>query len=341
MKRMIFAILALLLLALLAGLYWSYRHSQAPSSSAKLWTVAFTEPDKKNSDPALAQTLCSWLSQTQKDVELAAFEINLPCVKETLLHLHQDHKTVRIVTDSDHVAEIKELKQAGIPVVEDHRRAFMHNKFLIRDGQEVWTGSLNLTENGVQRNNNNVIRLRDTGVAKLYRAEFDELFGGAFGPSSPRQKLPALFSFPDLQVEVLFSPEDPVRERILDLLHQARQSIYFMAFSFTDDKMGKALAQQAQAGVEIHGVFEKRGSTSKYSEYGRLKKLKLDVHQDGNPGILHHKVFILDRKIVITGSYNFSKNADRSNDENLMVLHNPEIAQRYLEEYQRVASLAH
>lgn len=59
------------------------------------------------------------------------------------------------------------------------------------------------------------------------------------------------------------------------------------------------------------------------------------MRQDGNPGTFHHKVIILDDEVVITGSLNFSENADDSNDENVIVIINKEIAKLYLDEFDR------
>jgi phosphatidylserine/phosphatidylglycerophosphate/cardiolipin synthase-like enzyme len=60
------------------------------------------------------------------------------------------------------------------------------------------------------------------------------------------------------------------------------------------------------------------------------------VRLDGNEGLMHHKVFIIDERIVITGSYNFSASAETTNDENVVILFNPAIAAQYLGEFQRV-----
>ena len=57
--------------------------------------------------------------------------------------------------------------------------------------------------------------------------------------------------------------------------------------------------------------------------------------QDGNPGVMHHKVILIDDDIVVTGSFNFSANADDSNDENVVVLRNKDIAALYLQEFER------
>ena len=55
---------------------------------------------------------------------------------------------------------------------------------------------------------------------------------------------------------------------------------------------------------------------------------------------MHHKVIIIDGEIVIFGSFNFSDSADRSNDENLLIIYNRAVAARFEEEFQRVFKLA-
>lgn len=67
---------------------------------------------------------------------------------------------------------------------------------------------------------------------------------------------------------------------------------------------------------------------------------KVPVKQDGNPSFLHHKVIIVDERIVITGSMNYSTNAEENNDENVIIIDNAEIARLYLQEFERVWNLA-
>jgi phosphatidylserine/phosphatidylglycerophosphate/cardiolipin synthase-like enzyme len=86
----------------------------------------------------------------------------------------------------------------------------------------------------------------------------------------------------------------------------------------------------------VRGVFEKSGSETRFSEYGRMKQAKLDVWQDGNWYQMHHKVFIVDGQTVILGSFNFSQNADHDNDENLLIVDDAGIVQAYTAEFQRV-----
>ncbi|MER3450752.1 MAG: phospholipase, partial [Thermus sp.] len=75
----------------------------------------------------------------------------------------------------------------------------------------------------------------------------------------------------------------------------------------------------------------KVASQGEHREEGLLRA-GIDVRKDANPYTLHDKVMVIDETWVITGSYNFSNNAWRSNNENLLVLKSPELAQRYKKE---------
>ena len=100
--------------------------------------------------------------------------------------------------------------------------------------------------------------------------------------------------------------------------------------------MGDAILERAQAGVEVRGVFENTGSQTRFSEYGRLREAGLDVRRDGNPFLMHHKVIIIDGRIVIFGSYNFSINADEDNDENVLIVDDDGFAAAFVSEFQKV-----
>lgn len=72
------------------------------------------------------------------------------------------------------------------------------------------------------------------------------------------------------------------------------------------------------------------------TEFDPFRQAGLNVRIDGNDGQMHHKVFIVDGKIVVMGSYNFSKAAEERNDENIVIIYNEKIAEFFLEEFERV-----
>ena len=247
---------------------------------------------------------------------------------------------MRVVSDDEHGLRasdglITALAAAGIPVVDDGRSALMHNKFVIIDGLGVWTGSMNLTVNGADRHNNNLLQLRSAEAVRRYQAEFDEMFvEGRFGPRSPRGDTRP-FEEGTARIALHFGPEDEPAVALYDALAEAQQRIRFMAFSFTLDDIGSLLLRQAAAGLQLQGIFERVGSESVWSELGPLHCAGLDVRQDGNPWLLHHKVFLIDDEVVVTGSANFSASGTQSNDENMLIIEDAALAAAYQAEFAR------
>jgi phosphatidylserine/phosphatidylglycerophosphate/cardiolipin synthase-like enzyme len=100
------------------------------------------------------------------------------------------------------------------------------------------------------------------------------------------------------------------------------------------------MIRRAQNGVNVAGVFEKVGSDTDAAELKTLSCAQVPVRQDGNGGFMHNKVIVVDERYVITGSLNFSTNAEESNDENVIIIDNPEIAKLYMQDFERVWALA-
>ncbi len=287
--------------------------------------------------------LVDLIASAKRQVDVAAYELDLDTVADALLAAKARGVTVRLVTDTDYLEEkaLQRLEQGGIPVVDDKRGAIMHDKFVVVDGAYVWTGSWNLTVNCTYRNNNNAILIASKDLAGNYAAEFAEMFERReFGPSSPVNTAKPQIYVEGSLIENYFAPEDHAMEHVIAAVQQAKKSIRFMAFSFTDQDLGQALIARAKAGVEVSGVVEKRGSDTEYCQMAPLRQAGLEVLTDGNPYVMHHKVLIIDEEVVVTGSFNYSGSADRDNDENVLIIHNADIARLYLEEYQRVRQRA-
>jgi phosphatidylserine/phosphatidylglycerophosphate/cardiolipin synthase-like enzyme len=317
--------------------------------SSEWWTVYFTDPSRINNPENLAgsipEDLIALIDDSEQSIHIAAFEFNLTPIAEALIEAHKRGVEVQWMTDDEHGIDADEeeghgqfamLEDAGIEIKDDGRSALMHNKFIIFDGQTVWTGSTNITENGNFRNNNNVIVIRSTRIAEIFEREFSEMWDeGLHGPKSPSTVDQQSATINGTPIQVLFAAEDEAISHLLPWIMNARSSIKFMAFSFTHDELGAAMLSQAKAGVDVAGIFETRGSETEYSEMPNLYCAGVPVRQDGNPGTFHHKVIVLDDEVVITGSLNFSENADDSNDENVVVIINKEIAGLYLAEFER------
>jgi phosphatidylserine/phosphatidylglycerophosphate/cardiolipin synthase-like enzyme len=76
------------------------------------------------------------------------------------------------------------------------------------------------------------------------------------------------------------------------------------------------------------------------SEYSLFQEAGLDVRLHGDPAAMNHKVMIIDGKIVVMGSYDFVYSSEVTNDENLLIIHNDKVAEKFMEEFLRVQSRA-
>lgn len=311
------------------------------------WQVFFTAPtgsrDETTYNGGIDLAVAQAIAVTTRTLDIAAFEFNNALITAAVLDARRRGVQVRIVTDSEHgyddpESTLQQLEAAGIRIVQDNRSAFMHNKFMIFDGLTVLTGSWNYTINDTYRNNNNAIYIRSPRMVSVYQAEFNEMYTlGRFGPGAGSATTDNVFNVDGIPIEVYFSPDDAVLDRINRAIGSARRSIRFMAFSFTEDSIGDALVDKMArtSSVSLQGIFETTGSETRFSELTKLFCDDMNVLQDGNPFTLHHKVFIIDSRIVLTGSFNFSANATDSNDENLIVIEDPILAGLYVEEFDR------
>jgi phosphatidylserine/phosphatidylglycerophosphate/cardiolipin synthase-like enzyme len=305
-------------------------------------SLIYPDVPKNRTPPPYEQAIVADIDAATRSVDLATYEYNLSSVSQALVRAKQRGVKVRLALDRENLDDpvmakwAGTVQDAGIAVSWQETDAFMHSKFIIVDRRLVWTGSWNATINDTYRNNNNLLRISILAIVANYQAEFEQMAAGHFGTNKSAQTPNPLVRLGGGQIENYFLPQDSARARIVEQISQATQSVDFLAFSFTTDEIGDALIARQRAGVHVRGVYEKRNAEGIGSEYARLLKGKVAVLSDGNCYTMHHKVIIIDQRVVITGSYNFTSRAEEVNDENLLIIDDPAIAQQYLQEFERV-----
>ncbi len=129
-----------------------------------------------------------------------------------------------------------------------------------------------------------------------------------------------------------------IQNRILTSIDNARVSIRVLMAWFTNFTLFNKLIEKHNAGIDVQvaiyddGVNKKHGVDLSLIPHVRLKRGK-------RGGLMHDKFCVIDNQIVITGSYNWTNNAEFKNDENVTVENDPEQATRYSEEYRRLTTL--
>jgi phosphatidylserine/phosphatidylglycerophosphate/cardiolipin synthase-like enzyme len=155
--------------------------------------------------------------------------------------------------------------------------------------------------------------------------------GAAYAPqSASRQEIAGIY----------FTSQGKPSQPLIDRLSGANSTIYVMIYSFTLAEVADALIEAQAGGVEVRVVIEKKNAYGKGSQYEWLRDAGVDVRLSGNSSLMHHKVAVIDGSTVITGSFNWSSNADAKNDENMVVLVNPPAAQAFSGEFWRVWDLS-
>ena len=288
--------------------------------------------------PKICPALCKFIRSATRSVDVCSFDIKLDAVAQALIEVKQRNIAVRVVTDTDYLKNdaVARISRAGIPIVSDRKNSLMHNKFIIVDSRYVWTGSYNLTDNGTWKNDNNAVLIESPTVAAGYQARFEEYWNERFSTDGrPTPVLQHTF-VGQLPVYYAFSPADKIRNTLMQELSQAKSTVDVMAFSFTGAELAAKLRELCKRGVRVRCLFDTGQAKNKASRDEYLRKIGAKVFYSPNRrGKMHHKVFIIDGQTVITGSYNFSKNAESRNDENILLLRSKPIAQLYTEEMNR------
>ena len=291
--------------------------------------------------PNIAKALADFIGTAGSTLYVCIYDLDLENVADALIQAKSRGVSVKVVTDTDNYAlnAVRRLLEAGIEVVPDNRKSIMHNKFVIADAHYVWTGSFNFTDNCAGRNDNNALILESPELAAGYIAKFDEYWDGKFSKQAKQRSVNTRVKAGSIPVQYAFSPSDGIRKIILGELSQARESVDVMAFSFTNNDLALKLAELIRKGVRVRCIFDNGQAGSKYSRKQYLRKTGAQVYPSPNrSGKMHHKVIIMDNKTVITGSYNYSRNAEELNDENIIILRCPAIARYYTKEFKRCIS---
>lgn len=133
---------------------------------------------------------------------------------------------------------------------------------------------------------------------------------------------------------VCFSPGGDCANHIITAIDQAKTEIKIQAYTFTSANIARALLAAQARGVAIEVIFDKSQLTNKYSPVTFFKNNNIPVYIDDAHAIMHDKIIIIDKQIVITGSYNFSRAAEERNSENVIFVRSESIASQYLANWQ-------
>jgi len=137
----------------------------------------------------------------------------------------------------------------------------------------------------------------------------------------------------DTPVHVYFSPNGGCTHAIIDTINKANSEILVQAYIFTSEPIAKALLGAHKRGVKVFVILDKSQKKDGYSPATFFENQGIPTYIDAMHARAHDKVMIIDKEIVITGSFNFSKAAETQNSENVLIIQSPELASLYRENW--------
>lgn len=353
----------------------------AISTYASASIRAYFQSKRAGIDAQLVARVVEFIGATQATLDCAIYDLRHPEILAALARVAaKPHVRLRIAFDASgerngagltgdpkpsgaHQA----IADAGLlersTPIHEHGRHLMHDKFLVRDGREVWVGSANMTVGGLELQDNNCLAIASQPLAAQYTAAFEELISPNHHHETSRQGRaypnppPAPVNVDGAQIAPYFAPAagEGIEQALIEAIRHARR-IRIFAFLLGDPGILDALAPLASNhAFDIRGIYDPHGMqdvmrTGGQAHSGHTGKSAHAAPDDSRfwfvhdkrfiaapthgfaPGreqdFMHNKVMVIDDRMVFTGSYNFSENAEE-NDETLLAIDSPALAEAY------------
>ena len=317
-------------------------------------------------DAHLATRLATFLDDAHDTIDCAIYDLRHPRILEALANAAARGVRVRIVYDAGNeragglsadpkpAGTEEALQQAGLlpyaTAAHERDRHLMHDKFVVRDGRDVWVGSANFTEGGLDLQDNVCLTLSSRPLAARFTATFKTLGAAQQQRGRPAEKMDEAGSegvksvmVGSTDVTPLFAPAagESIEQQIVAAIQSGRK-IRVMAFLLSDPGVLRALAPLAHyPQFDIRGVYDPHGMADvlRYtSGDDALFWFMRDPRFVAAPShaysaereqdFMHNKTLVIDDHLVFTGSYNFSENAE-ANDEVTLKIESEPLAAAY------------
>lgn len=274
---------------------------------------------------------------------------------------------VRVIYDGSTSSAMIPLLNSGIPTLASPtgvNYGIMHNKFVVFDAAVsdanrpfVWTGSTNWTVAQIDGpDKNSAIVIQDQALALGYKIEFEEMWGSntmtpnvtlsKFGPFKT-DNTPHSYVIGGKVVNSYFSPSDGANSKIIAAINSANSDVSVATMLITRSDISSALINKFNSGVNnVNIVLDSQNPASNQLSTLQSGLGTNHVVSYTGSGIMHHKFMVVDNfnstsdPQVLVGSHNWSTSAETKNDENMLIVHDANIANQYYQAFAYLFQLA-
>ena len=285
----------------------------------------------------LMMTLVNGLNSNKEITINALFCPAHNCAEFLIEHLQKNEGSKCVFYDLNHKEVINYLNKTNASVLVFNKnykgfgkkvssRGLMHHKFCVLNETHTIITSANPTYNDLTLNTNNLLLINSKALTKNYLSEY------YFIKDKKTFKTNTKIESDNIKIQNYFCPKDNCKQKIEKTLNSATKSIHYKTFTFTDNDIANILINKNKSGVYVFGVTE----NFQNHNFWVVPMLKDLIVVQRKTSKQHSKVFVIDEKIVITGSYNPTNAANTINNENILIIKNQELASFYVEEIKRI-----
>ncbi|MFC1615603.1 phospholipase D-like domain-containing protein [Patescibacteria group bacterium] len=309
------------------------------------------------------------INNTQSSINLAVMYIEDKSIIDALKAADKKGINIRIIVDQEKFEILKEnLKDTNIEVKDNLGgqiqeglsgiTSVMHYKFAIFDHESVesaylLTGSANWMDRGFDINSNSLLQIQDQALSKAYLDEFEQMWQGKFNRNKDLSNHRGeIFEIDGRIVELWMSPSvDPFSSfemRLVNLLKKAEKSIDFAVYTFSLTSLSETIEKKYLEGIDFKGIVNNgiwvgkevvtlsmQGITEENLSKPWTTIPHENLRHDAVEGdsSFHYKTFIIDDEIVVTGASNPTVSAIYVNDEDLLIIHDPLLANEFTQNF--------
>ncbi|MEO7841164.1 MAG: phospholipase D-like domain-containing protein [Anaerolineales bacterium] len=306
-------------------------------------------PQELGGQDNLRDVIINFIDGAQTSLYIAVQELDSKPIADAIIRARQRRVLVKLVLEADYLVEKKALLdpfltegenetnrllqnailRASIYVRSDFNPDIFHQKFIVRDNKSLLTGSTNFTETDTSLNLNHIVVIHDGIIARIYKKEFDEIQQGHFGKlNEGHDAAPPEVLVSNVRVKALFAPDHNPEMEIMKQIAKARERVDFAIFTFASSSgIDDQLVFAKQAGISIRGALFTSQANQAWSASDTLANAGLSLFfvprtglPEPKPRKLHHKLMVIDKQLIIAGSFNYTHPANYLNDENLIII---------------------
>ena len=301
----------------------------------------------------LEDAIITAIEQANFSIDVMLYNVNRRPIINALSDAHNRGVKIRYLT-SDNTNNIALSNPTpDFPIlIGNLGSGLMHNKVFVIDTEDadralVITGATNMTTGQIFTDHNHMLFIQDQSLARAYEKEVDEMWG-----SRQAQPNPSLSRFGSAKLddtpheiyihgvlyELYFSPSDNTTFKIVNTLNTAQVDCYFALLLFTRSNLASSIINLHNRGIDVKGLMNNTFENG--SQYSTLQSNGVFVLHYTNGPMLHHKYCIIDENgppenaKLITGSHNWSNNAENRNDENTLIIHDADLVNIFFQEFQ-------